>query len=144
MTDREHRRRSAAARTAAVLVALTVFLAVIGLGDAVPAQAKADIRFAAGPHNARVGQPIHLSGSAVDDNATFNRFCIQQRYGHSGWHTIRCAHGSYNGGGGLNIWLRPRRRGLVLFRGVLTEGRSAADPHPRIHLVSRAFALTVL
>lgn len=143
MNDREHR-RGAAVRATGVLAALTVLLTVIGLGIAAPAQAKADIRFAAGPHNARVGKPIHLSGSAIDDNATFNRFCIQQRYGQAGWHTIRCARGSYNGGGGLNVWLRPSHRGLMLFRAVLFEGRSPTDPHPRIHLVSRAFALAVI
>jgi hypothetical protein len=122
--------------TAAALVGLAV--------TAEPALAKADIYFAAGPHNAHVGRPIHLSGSASDDNASFNRFCIQQRYGHGTWHTIRCAAGGYSGGGGLNVWLRPERRGLTLFRGVLLEGRSRSDRHARIHLISRAFALAVV
>ena len=108
-----------------------------------PAYAKADIYFSAGPHNARLGRPIHLSGDAVDDNATFNRFCIQQRFGHGGWRTIRCAPGAYNGGGGLNVWVRPKRRGLMLFRGVLFEGASPKDRHPAEHLVSRVFAVAV-
>ncbi|MDI5966267.1 hypothetical protein POF50_020115 [Streptomyces sp. SL13] len=143
MTSRDRRGQRVAVVAAGVVAALAVALGVLCLGIA-PAYAKSDIYFAAGPHNARLGRPVHLSGSAVDDNATFNKFCIQRRYGHGGWNTVRCAHGSYNGGGGLNVWLRPERRGLVLFRGVLLEGRSAADKHPRIHLVSRVFALAVL
>ncbi len=126
-----------------VTLLLTVGV-VVGLSVvARPAMAKSDIYFAAGPHNVRVGRPIHLSGSASDDKATFNRFCIQQRSGHETWHTIRCAKGGYSGGGGLNLWLRPRRRGLTMFRGVLFEGGSAKDRHARIHLISRTFALAV-
>jgi hypothetical protein len=111
--------------------------------SAPPAFAKSDIFFTAGPHNARLGRPIHLSGDAIDDSATFNRFCIQQRSGHAGWRTIRCTRGSYNGGGSLQLWVRPQRRGLVMFRGVLVEGLSPKDRHPKVHLVSRVFALAV-
>ena len=123
-------------------VVVAAALCVLAL-TAAPAEAKSDIYFSAGPHNTRVGRPVHLSGEAVDDNATFNRFCVQRRAGHGGWHTIRCARGGYNGGGGLNIWVRPRLRGLVLFRGVLFEGASSGDRHPRACLVSRVFALAI-
>ncbi len=136
MINRRHRALRAA-------VVATVGACVFGLTSAAPAYAKADIYFAAGPHNAHLGKPIHLSGEAADDNATFNRFCMQQRWGHGGWHTIRCAPGGYNGGGGLNVWVRPRQRGLTLFRGVLIEGASPVDRHSRVHLVSRVFALAV-
>lgn len=129
-------------RALRIAVVATVGACALGL-TATPVYAKGDIYFAAGPHNAHLGKPIHLSGDAADDNATFNRFCIQQRSGHGGWHTIRCAPGAYNGGGGLNVWVRPERRGLVLFRGVLFEGASPKDRHPRTHLVSRVFALAV-
>lgn len=127
-------------RAAALVVA---GVSALGLAAAPPVHARTDIHFAAGPHNARLGKPVHLSGSAVDDNATWNRFCMQKRSGHGGWHTIRCSHGAYNGGGGLNVWVRPDRRGLVLFRGVLFEGDSPRDRHPDAHLVSRVFALAV-
>jgi hypothetical protein len=123
-------------------IVVSAGLAALGL-TALPAYAKADIYFAAGPHNVRAGKPMHLTGNAVDDNATFNRFCIQERSGHGGWHSIRCTPGAYNGGGGLNLWLRTRHRGLVLFRAVLIEGSSPKDAHPEVHLVSRAFALAV-
>ncbi len=135
MTNRDRRALRAAVVAAAGVCALSL--------TTVPAYAKADIHFVAGPHNVRLGRPIHLTGDAVDDKASFNRFCIQRRYGHGGWHTIRCTPGSYNGGGGLNMWLRPHQRGLVLFRGVLIEGRSAKDKDPEVQLVSRAFALAV-
>lgn len=127
-------------RRAAVIAAVGV--CTLGL-TSVPAYAKADIYFVAGPHNVRMGRPLHLTGDAVDDNATFNTFCIQRRSGHGGWHTLRCAPGGYNEGGGLNVWLRPRQRGLVLFRGVLLEGSSPKDRSAKVHLVSRAFALAV-
>jgi hypothetical protein len=135
MINRRHRVLRAA-------VVATVGACAVSLA-APPAYAKSDIYFSAGPHNARLGKPIHLSGDAVDDNARFNKFCIQRRSGHGGWHTIRCSPGSYNGGGGLNLWLRPEKRGLVLFRGVLVEAASPKDKHPEVQLVSRVFALAV-
>lgn len=135
MINRERRAR----RSGVVAVAGVCALGLMTF----PASAKADIYFVAGPHNVRLGRPMHLTGDAMDDNATFNRFCVQRRFGHGGWVTIRCSPGAYDGGGGLNVWLRPRQRGLVLFRGVLVEGSSPRDAHPRVQLVSRAFALAV-
>ncbi len=135
MTDQDRRTLRAA-------VVAAVSVSVLSL-TTIPAYAKADIHFVASPHNVRLGRPIHLTGDALDDNATFNRFCIQQRHGHGGWRTIRCTTGAYNGGGGLNVWLRPGQRGLVLFRGVLVEGASPKDTRLRVHLVSRAFAVAV-
>jgi hypothetical protein len=135
MINRDHPILRAAVVTAVGVCTLSM--------TSVPAYAKSDIYFVAAPHNVHLGRHIHLTGNAVDDNATFNRFCIQQRSGHAGWRSIKCTPGSYNGGGGLNLWLRPRHRGLVLFRGVLFEGASPKDRHPGVHLVSRAFALAV-
>lgn len=107
------------------------------------ASAKSDMHFAAAPHSVHLGDRIHATGHAEDDAATFNRFCIQQRSGRSGWQTIRCSKGAYHGGGGLNITIRAERRGVLQLRGVLFEGSSPRDPRPRIHSVSRTFAIGV-
>ncbi|MCQ4083310.1 hypothetical protein NGB36_22555 [Streptomyces sp. RB6PN25] len=107
------------------------------------ASAKSDIYFVAAPHNVHLGGEIRLTGNGDDDNFTFNRFCIQQRQGRGGWQTLRCSHGQYNGGGGLNMWIRAGRRGLVQFRGALVEGTSPTDKHPKTHLTSRVFEVDV-
>jgi hypothetical protein len=125
---------------AAVIAAVGV--CAIGLAST-SAWAKSSIYFAAGPHDVRMGRQIHLTGNGDDDNSTFNRFCIQERSGHGGWRTLKCSHGDYNGGGGLNMTVRAQHRGVVQFRGALVEGSSPKDKHPKVHTVSRTFSIAV-
>jgi hypothetical protein len=129
-------------RSMRTAVIAAVGISVIGLAST-SAWAKSDIYFSASPHNVRVGGLIHLTGDGDDDNATYNRFCIQQRSGHGDWRTLRCSHGAYNGGGGVNLSIRAQHRGAVQFRGALIEGSSPKDKHPNVHLVSRTFTIDV-
>ncbi|AEW93244.1 hypothetical protein SCATT_08730 [Streptantibioticus cattleyicolor NRRL 8057 = DSM 46488] len=125
-------------------VAVVAAIGVTAFGLATTtASAKSDMYFAAGPHTVHVGGRIHAGGRATDDNYTFNRFCIQQRAGRGGWRTTACSRGAYHGGGWLNLGIRAQHRGILQLRGVLTEGASPQDKHPRIREVSRTFAIDV-
>lgn len=119
-----------------------VSASAVGLA-ATAASAKSDIYFVAAPHNVHLGREIRLTGNGDDDNFTFNRFCVQERQGRGGWQTLRCSPGHYNGGGGLNLWIRAQRRGVEQFRGALVEGSSPTDKHPKTHLTSRVFEVVV-
>ncbi|PWI41862.1 hypothetical protein [Streptomyces sp. ICBB 8177] len=133
-----HRNR----RTLRLAVVAASGLCALGLA-AGTASAKSGIYFSAGPHNVRLGSLIHATGHGEDDNATFNKFCVQERSGGSAWKTLRCSRGSYNGGGSVSISTRAERRGVVSLRGVLLEGSSPKDNHPKVRLTSRVFALAV-
>ncbi|MEU5431924.1 hypothetical protein AB0G73_00940 [Streptomyces sp. NPDC020719] len=133
------RNRRTALRGAAVgtMAAATIALAAGG------AWAKSDITFTAGPRTARLGSAVHLAGHGMDDNSTYNRFCVQQRSGSGGWVTVRCSHGGYNGGGRLDFTVRPAHRGQWQYRAVLTEASSPTSKHTRIHQTSQVKTVQV-
>ncbi|MFD9789868.1 hypothetical protein ACFWXK_02835 [Streptomyces sp. NPDC059070] len=97
------------------------------------ASAKSDISFDAGPRTARLGAAVHLAGHGSDDNSTYNRFCVQQRSGSGGWVNVRCSRGGYNGGGSLDLTVRPSHRGQWQYRAVLTEASSPTSKRQWIH-----------
>ncbi|MFQ6144274.1 hypothetical protein ACLMNJ_14500 [Streptomyces seoulensis] len=120
----------------------TAAAAAIGLAAA-GAWAKSDLSFTAGPHTVRLGSSVRLAGHGADDNATFNRFCVQQRSGKGKWATLRCSAGDYNGGGSLKFSVRPAHRGQWQLRGVLTEASSRTSRHTWIHQVSPTVTVRV-
>ena len=129
-------------RSVRAAVIAAVGISAIGLAGT-SAWAKTDIYFAAGPHTVHVGKLIHITGHGDDDNSNYNRFCVQERSGREGWRTLKCSRGDYNGGGSLNMSIRAQYRGVVHFRGVLTEGSSPKDKHPKVYQVSRTSTIDV-
>ncbi|MFC5909257.1 hypothetical protein [Streptacidiphilus monticola] len=136
MTIRNRRR----ALRAAVVTAATA--SAFGLAAAT-AWAKADSSFTAGPHTVRLGATVHLAGQGDDDNSTYNRFCVQERFGAGHWVTLRCSHGGYNAGGSVDMRIRPSHRGQWQFRGVLTEASSPRDRHQTIIQATRTVTVHV-
>ncbi|MCK7624271.1 hypothetical protein MUU72_14370 [Streptomyces sp. RS10V-4] len=109
---------------------------------AAPASAKSSLAFAAGPHTVRPGGVVRATGKATDDNASFNKVCVQQRRGAT-WHNVACSKPARHTGGTVNAAVRARQRGALPLRAVLFEGRFANDAHPRVRSVSRTVTVTV-
>ncbi|KUL36805.1 hypothetical protein ADL22_23120 [Streptomyces sp. NRRL F-4489] len=108
-----------------------------------PASAKSSLTFTAGPRAVRLGGVVHATGKASDDNASFNKVCVQQRRGSAAWHNVVCSKPARHTGGTVNATVRARQRGHLQLRAVLFEGRSPNDLHPRARSVSRTFTVTV-
>ncbi|WP_438483994.1 hypothetical protein [Streptomyces sp. S186] len=124
--------------------ALIGALAVTSWGAATaPASAKSSLSFAAGPRSVGQGGLVRATARASDDNATFNRVCVQQRWTAVAWRNVACSKPARHAGGAVNATLRAKARGRIQLRAVLLEGRSPQDKHPRTRSVSRPVTITV-
>ncbi|MEW1655003.1 hypothetical protein [Streptomyces sp. NPDC093707] len=124
--------------------ALIGALAVTSLGIATtPASAKSSLAFSAGPRSVGRGGIVHATGTASDDNRSFNKVCVQRRWGAGAWNTVKCSKPVRHAGGTVNTAVRAAYRGRLQLRAVLFEGRSAHDKHPRTRSVSRTVTVKV-
>ncbi|WP_274917699.1 hypothetical protein [Streptomyces sp. WZ-12] len=124
--------------------ALIGALAVTSLGiTAVPASAKSSLTFAAGPRSVGRGGLVHATGKATDDGASYNKVCVQRRWGTGAWRTVKCSKPVRHAGGTVNAGVRAALRGHLYLRAVLFEGHSPNDKHPRTRSVSRTVTVTV-
>ncbi|MFE3653635.1 hypothetical protein ACFXO2_38635 [Streptomyces sp. NPDC059152] len=124
--------------------ALIGAVAVTSLGiTAAPASAKSSLSFTAGPRSVGLGGLVHASAKASDDNSSFNKVCVQQRWTAAAWHNVACSKPARRAGGTVNVGLRVKQRGHLHLRAVLFEGRSPQDKHPRARSVSHPVTVTV-
>ncbi|MEK2478929.1 hypothetical protein [Streptomyces noursei] len=124
--------------------ALIGAVAVTSLGvTAGPASAKSSLSFTAGPRSVGLGGLVRAAAKASDDNATFNKVCVQQRWSATAWHNVACSKPARHAGGAVNVTLRVKQRGHLQLRAALFEGRSAQDQHPKTRSTSRPITVTV-
>ncbi|MYT29225.1 MULTISPECIES: hypothetical protein [unclassified Streptomyces] len=124
--------------------ALIGALAVTSWGAATaPASAKSSLSFTAGPHSVGQGGIVRAAARASDDNSTFNKVCVQQRWAVAAWHNVACSKPARHAGGAVNATLHAKARGRLQLRAVLFEGRSPQDQQPRARSVSGPVTITV-
>ncbi|AIA08227.1 hypothetical protein SAZ_40315 [Streptomyces noursei ZPM] len=125
--------------------ALIGAVAVTALGvTAAPASAKSSLSFTAGPRSVGLGGAVHTKVRASDDNSSFNKVCVQQRWSTTApWRNAACSKPARHTGGALNTTVRANHHGHLSLRAVLLEGRSPQDKHPRTRTTSRPLTITV-
>ncbi|GAA2690373.1 hypothetical protein [Streptomyces lunalinharesii] len=125
--------------------ALIGAVAVTALGaTAAPASAKSSLSLTAGPRSVGKGGAVHATARASDDNSSFNKVCVQQRWsGTAPWRNVACSKPARHTGGAVNATVRAKYHGHLSLRAVLLEGRSPQDKHPRTRSASRPITITV-
>ncbi|MEU5087713.1 hypothetical protein [Streptomyces sp. NPDC021356] len=100
---------------------------------AVPAHAKGDIDITA-PHKAGVGKTFTVSAHGSDDDAVYQRICLQERTAGHAWHQVACGATVARDTGKdarATVRLKSRHHRTFEFRAVMYSLTGPHDHHPK-------------